>query len=248
LDRILAGKGPLPVNIFFRIAPKTFILRCSKPLFFPVIEGNGEFNNTLNSFQDSDEHALLERLVAGDHQAFTRLYSIYLGNLYRYVFLFFPAKETAEEIVQDLFIKIWEKRESLAGVKSFKQYLFKAAKNHLLNALRNEQVKQKVLSHVQQQAEAAAPDTQNRVDYRASARAVENAVNRLPPKRKHIFRLSVQEGYSLDEIAAILRISKPVVKKQLYAAYDFVRDYLQKQGELGIYLIIILQALWQNRP
>ena len=194
----------------------------------------------MNTGQEFDEHALLERLVAGDHPAFTRLYSIYLGNLYRYVSLFFPDKAAAEEIVQDIFIKIWEKRESLAGVKSFKQYLFKVAKNHLLNAIRNEQIKYKVLGHLQQQAETAAPDTQNRVDYRAYVLAVEKAASRLTPKRKRIFQLSVHEGYSLNEIADLLRISKPVVKKQLYAAYDFVRAYLQKHGEMTVFLVFIL--------
>ena len=197
----------------------------------------------MNSAQEFDEHVLLVRLVAGDHLAFTRLYSVYLGNLYRYVSLFFPDKASAEEIVQDIFIKIWEKRENLAGVKSFKQYLFKTAKNHLLNAIRNEQIKHKVLSHLQQQTEVAAADTQNRVDYRAYALAVEKAVGQLTPKRKRIFQLSVLEGYSLDEIADLLRISKPVVKKQLYAAYDLVRGYLQKHGQMTVFPIIILSVL-----
>lgn len=197
----------------------------------------------MNSAQEFNEQALLERLIAGDHQAFTQLYLVYLGNLYRYASLFFPDKVAAEEIVQDIFIKIWEKREQLAGVKSFKQYLFKAAKNHLLNAIRNEQIKHKVLGHLQQQAELSAADTQNRVDYRAYALAVEKAVRLLTPKRRRIFQLSVHEGYSLDEIAGILRISKPVVKKQLYAAYDFVRAYLQKHGEMTVFLMVMLPVL-----
>ena len=197
----------------------------------------------MNTGQEFDEHVLLERLVASDHSAFTQLYTMYLGNLYRYVSLFFPDKAAAEEIVQDIFIKIWEKREQLAGVKSFRQYLFKAAKNHLLNAIRNEQIKHKVLGHLQQRAEVAAADTQNRVDYRAYAQAVEKAVGLLTPKRKRIFQLSVHEGYSLDEIAGTLRISKPVVKKQLYAAYDFVRAYLQKHGEMTVFLMVILPVL-----
>jgi RNA polymerase sigma-70 factor (ECF subfamily) len=197
----------------------------------------------LNLVQEFDEQALLHRLTAGDHHAFTQLYSKYLGNLYRYVSLFFSDKAAAEEIVQDIFIKIWEKRENLAGVKSFKQYLFKAAKNHLLNTIRNEQIKHKVLDYLQQRTEAAAHDTQNRVDYRAYALAVEKAVRGLPPKRRRIFQLSVHEGYSLDEIAGILRISKPVVKKQLYAAYDFVRAYLQKHGEMTVFLMVILPVL-----
>ena len=197
----------------------------------------------MSTAQEFDEYILLKRLVAGDHQAFTQLYTMYLGNLCRYVSLFFPDKAATEEIVQDIFIKIWEKRETLAAVNSFKQYLFKSAKNHLLNTIRNEQIKHRVLGYLQQQAEAATPDTQNRVDYRAYVVAVDKAVGRLTPKRKHIFQLSVHEGYSLDEIADLLRISKPVVKKQLYAAYNFVRAYLQKQGEMTVFLMIILPVL-----
>ncbi|MBS1563408.1 MAG: RNA polymerase sigma-70 factor, partial [Bacteroidetes bacterium] len=164
-------------------------------------------------------------MIAGDHQAFTQLYTMYLGNLHRYVSLFFADKAAADEIVQDIFIRIWEKRESLSAVQSFRQYLFRAAKNHLLNSIRNEQIRQRVLGSLAQQSQSHAADTQNQVDYRAYALVVEKAIRRLPPKRKRIFQLSVKEGYSLDEIAALLRIGKPVVKKQLYAAYDFVRDW-----------------------
>ena len=70
-------------------------------------------------------------------------------------------------------------------------------------------------------------------------RLTQEAVNRLPPGRQQIFRLSVEKGLSHDEIATQLDISKSVVKKQLYAAFDSVRAYLTEYGELGFSLLIL---------
>ena len=79
-----------------------------------------------------DENALLLQASTGDRQAFTKLYKAYLNNCYNYIFLFTKSQEETEEILQEVFVKIWESREKLAKVQSFKNYLLKSAKNKLL--------------------------------------------------------------------------------------------------------------------
>jgi RNA polymerase sigma-70 factor (family 1) len=184
---------------------------------------------------------LIRALAAGDRTAYTRLYGAHLDSLQQYIFLFTGDKETAEEIVQDVFVKIWEKRTRLGEVDSFPAYLFRAAKNHLLNHLRREQVRSRAFGHLQQRTESApnGQDPLHQFDYRQTHALVRKAIGRLPRRRRQIFLLSTEEGLSLDEIAGHLGISKNVVKKQLYEGYDFVRTYLIEHGELPVYVLLI---------
>lgn len=192
-----------------------------------------------------EETALLRALAEGDRPAYTRLYSGYLDSLTQYVFLFTADRAAAEEIVQDTFLRIWEKRATLGELESFKAWLFRVAKNLTINHIRREQVRTKALAHVQQQslAQPNSLDTAHQADYHRIRATLREAIERLPKKRKQVFLLSTEEGLSLDEIAAHMGISKNVVKKQLYEAYDFVRDYLARHGELSAYLILLMTLL-----
>jgi len=187
-----------------------------------------------------DEKTLLMQVAAGDRKAFTELYSSYVNNVYRYIFLFTKSKEETEEIMQDVFVKIWEKREKLAEVESFKNYLFRAAKNKLISEVRHLQVRHRVLSEIKRSRVGVHETTNYEVDYKVYYQVVQKAIEKLPPKRKLIFRLNTENGLSHDEIADQLKVSKSFVKNQLYKAYDFVRQYLSKHGELYFPMLITL--------
>jgi len=188
-----------------------------------------------------DEEALIRALAAGDRTAYTHLYSGYLQGLQKYVFLFTGNKEVAEEIVQDVFLKIWEKRSRLGELQSFKAYLFRAAKNQLLNHIRREQVRTKAFSYLRLLSEGSpnGHDTLHQFDYRTTTGLLRKAIEGLPKRRKQVFLLSTEEGLTLDEIALRMAISRNVVKKQLYGAYDSIRTYLIEHGELSAWLILL---------
>jgi RNA polymerase sigma-70 factor (ECF subfamily) len=197
-------------------------------------------------YSAQDEQRLTAGLAAGDRQAFTALYTRHLDALYQYILLFTGNPQEAEEIVQDVFVRIWERRALLGEIGSFKAYVFRAAKNQLINFLKREQVRLRVAGNLQ----AAAPDdnvnasgTREQVDYRGTRALLGQAIRELPKRRKEIFLLSTEEGLSLDEIAVRLGISKNVVKKQLYEGYAAVREYLTRNGELSAYLILLLTLL-----
>lgn len=192
-----------------------------------------------------EEKAYIRALTQGDRQAYTYLYSRHLDALLQYIFLFTGSKETAEEIVQEVFLKIWEKRTILGEVESFKAYIFRAAKNQLINHINREKIRTRYTDHAQQNGQATpnGDDTQHQVDYRQAHALLREAIQALPPKRKQVFLFSIEEGLSLDEIAARMGISKNVVKKQLYDAYSAVRDYLSEHGDLSFYLILLMTLL-----
>jgi RNA polymerase sigma-70 factor (ECF subfamily) len=180
-----------------------------------------------------DDKTLLALVATGNREAFTQLYTTHLNNLYRFIFLYTKSKEESEEILQDLFIKIWENREKLPEVDSFKNYIFRMAKNKMLDTIRHLQTRQRVFAEIKRTKEIAEFTTTDQCVYREYYQVVQQAIEKLPPKRKLIFRLNIENGLSPDEIAQKLSISKSVVQKQTYKASDFVREYLLKHGEIS---------------
>lgn len=185
------------------------------------------------------EKELLSRVTLGDRKAFAQLYSQYLNGLYRYIYLFTKSKVITEETVQNVFIKIWERREQLENITSFKAYLFRAAKNNLMDEIRRNSIKAKVLCAVKPDFEDLVPQSDSRLIYNEFLKITHDAIALLPEKRKQIVEMRIDEDLSLDEIAERLSISKNVVKKQLYAGISFVRTQLQKNAEISNVLIIV---------
>jgi RNA polymerase sigma-70 factor (family 1) len=186
----------------------------------------------------NEEKALLVRVADGDRQAFGLLYSNYLSSLYRYIFLFTKSKEETEEILQDIFVRIWEHREKLLEVESFRNYLFRFAKNKLLDKFRHLQIRLAVLAEIRRSRNFSGSFTSDECDYREYYRIVQQAIEKLPRRRKLIFRLNIENGFSQDEIARELKISKSVVQKQIYRATNFVRNYLFEHGEISFLLLL----------
>jgi RNA polymerase sigma-70 factor (ECF subfamily) len=183
---------------------------------------------------------LLAKVAGGDRDAFTQLYTDHLNNLFRYIFLITKSKEETEEILQEVFIRIWENRSKLVAIDSFENYVFRCAKNKLLDNIRRQQVKQRAFSEIKRSKEVSASTTSDQSAYKEYYLLVQQAIEKLPPKRKLIFRLNIENGYSREEIARHLNISDSVVKKQIYKASYFVRAYLVKHGEISMSLLTTL--------
>lgn len=199
-----------------------------------------------------NEEVLIEKVTLSDRGAFSKLYLLYLNELYRYVYLFTKSKEQSEDIVQNVFLKIWERRESLHNVNSFRAYIYKMAKNLLLDDIRKKQVSAKVLYLMEPENEKSHEQSDARIIYHQYYQIAQNAINLLPEKRHLIVELRTKEDLTLDEIAEKLSISKHVVKKQLYAGLGFIKTYLKQHKECSEILflfplpilLIILKAIF----
>lgn len=184
------------------------------------------------------ESELIRKIAGGDRAAFAVLYGQHLSGLYNYVYLFTKSKARAEEIVQDVFVKIWEKRAGLVYINAFKPYLYRSAKNVLLDEVRRNAVKARAIVALKPDSEESHTKTDDSIIYKEYQKIADQAISLLPEKRKAIFLMRTREELSLDEIAENLGISKSVVKKQLYAGISFVRQYLHKH-EAHFILILI---------
>ena len=186
-----------------------------------------------------NEKQLLTQVSQGDRQAFQVLYKSCYPLIQRYILLFEPSPGILDELTQDVFVRIWEKRDRLKAVESFKGYLFLVTRNVVFNFIRALKVRQKV-KELDESSSPPVNDLENELLFKQYYEIALEAMNKLPPGRRKVLKMSIDDGLSLDEIATELSISRSGVKKQLYAATAYVRQYLQEHGEITLALIIFL--------
>jgi len=165
------------------------------------------------------------------------LYSHYYNGLYRFVFFVLKSQEDAEEIIQDVFLKIWVKRQTLTGIRSFEDYLFRMAKNRIFDTSRQSRTRLKLIRQIALHTEEGAESTFNDLLFQQYHTAAQEAINQLSPRKKQIFLMNARDELTAREIAGRMGISMPAVKKQLHEANHFIKDYLRKNAGWLLFLI-----------
>lgn len=184
---------------------------------------------------------LLLALSQGSEGAFREIYDRYQPKLSRYLFPFVNDRpHLIDEIIQEVFIKVWTKREMLTGIDKIEYYLQRMARNQLMDLIRQQRIQQKHESKVTVSpiTEKETEDFLQLKEYHQMAR---EAIAQLPERRRYLLSLSMVDGYSLDEIVEKTRLSKAVVKKQLFKANAFLRQYLKKNGDIVILAFILYE-------
>ncbi len=148
--------------------------------------------------------------------------------------------EMAEETVQEIFVKIWEKREQLNIETSVKHYLFRSVRNHCLNLLQHEKIKKQYASKILEANHAEIDPEQYFIEVDLLKR-IERSIDSLPPKRKEIFRLSREQGMKYKEIADTLNISIKTVEAQMGLALKHLRDELKDFNNHFLTLFLVLK-------
>lgn len=170
---------------------------------------------------------LVERLRKKDQGAFEIVFNSFYSMLCGYANKYLNDPETAEEIVQDVFVKFWEKCETLAPDSSIKSYLYRSVHNTCLNHLKHLKVRdayrQYVVHYLEKETTYAygvheEPDLEIKI---------ENAISSLPPQCQRIFRMSRFEGLKYQEIADNIGISVKTVEVQMGKALRLLRERLR---------------------
>ena len=170
------------------------------------------------------EEILIQRLIRGDQTAFELLFRFYYPGLVVFASNILLNKENAEEIVQDFFVRLWMKRESINECSSFKNFLFTSVKNSSINFLKREKIKDKVIYELKNMV---ANDSLYNPDLFITSelqKRIEDACNKLPPRTKEVFSLNRFKGLSNDEIAVGLNISKRTVETHISNALKILRE------------------------
>jgi RNA polymerase sigma factor (sigma-70 family) len=187
-----------------------------------------------------NEKELLLRVAQGDRHAFEILYTYYYGQVWKQVSLFEPSKNGRDELAQGVFVRIWDKRVRLAGVDSFKDYLFLVTRNFVLNYIKALKLQRSFSMLDVSEETAAEDDTEKHLQFKQYYQLFLEAMREMPKGMGHVLKMSIDEGFSTDEIAVQLKVSRAAVKKQLVKAKAFVRKYVRDHGELSVLLIAFL--------
>ncbi|WP_167018975.1 RNA polymerase sigma factor [Chitinophaga sp. Cy-1792] len=183
------------------------------------------------------EHVLLQRSADGDSQAFELLYTRYLPKLYHYIYRFTSLPDDdIMDICQDLFLKLWDRKELLITIRSLDVYLKRSGKNALLDRLKHGQFKVNLHKQYSLGKEEHRATTEELLQFSEYSQLAQQAILQLSPRKQEIFRLRMEQDMSLDEIAEFLHISKSRVKQSIYEAKDEIRLFLKQRG--GLFLII----------
>jgi len=175
-----------------------------------------------------NEAHLVKSLSRGNLLAFNSLFKEYSGRLYRFAYGYLKSEEESEELVQEVFTKIWEKRKELKSELSFKSYLFTIAFNIIKKHFRRETcISEYFKTRISEDLDL---ETTKKVTYDSLYHFVSKLVNQLPERRKEIFIKSRFEGLSIKEIAEELKISHKTVENQLTDALKFIRANLERES------------------
>ena len=175
---------------------------------------------------------LLEQFNKGNELAFKKLFDSFFRSSCAFVKRYIPDHEGVEDVVQETFINLWEKRGIYSDMVYFKAYLYKSLYNNALFYLRQHKVSEDVDPGIEDDTESAL----NAIIEEEVHREIIAAIDKLPPERRRVVELSMV-GYSQEEIAEKLNISVNTVKTQKRKAYAFLREELQHLFVLFLMLL-----------
>jgi RNA polymerase sigma-70 factor (ECF subfamily) len=195
----------------------------------------------LTATSQYDEKRLLLEMAAGDEDAFDGIYQHYRLHIYNYVLKIVKSPQLAEDLQQEIFVKIWETRGTLPGVRAFGPFLFSVARNHTINAMksvaRSNMAMGEILKHFPE------PGFDNEILHRDYERYIQKVLQSLPERTREIYRNCREQGKTYKEVAEDLGISSNAVKRHIVNSIRTLKDAVQKDLGLSPDMIILLLAL-----
>jgi len=198
------------------------------------------------------EKILLEKLQKGDQTAFSSIFTHYYRDMVLFGGNFLADKKACEDVVQSIFLKLWNDRDVIQIDTYLKSYLLTAVRNGCLNEIRRKGSDHEDLSAADMELNEITSeyDTNNYMLYSDLNQHLERALNKLSPAIKETFLLNKFEGLRYKEIAARLHVSERTIEVRIAAAIKFLRSYLKEFYLPGLFFIILslnnVISLWKK--
>lgn len=191
-----------------------------------------------------EEKALIAQVAKSDENAFRLLFSRYRHKIFYIARKLLQSDSLAEDVLQEIFLKIWIHREQLPEVINFKAYLNTITRNHVYNTLRKVANEEKLIGGLAIRNNSVAAGTEQSaafqtLSYQELQSALQKAIASLTPQQRKTFELSRLEGLRHEEIASLLNISKETVKKHISEALHTIRRRLRTHESLAQLIICL---------
>lgn len=186
---------------------------------------------------------LVSLLIKGDESAFSDLYVRYKDRLWVFSFSLLKSEDETNDIVQEVFINLWESRVFLNSELSFSSFLFTIARNRILNYFRDIDIEARIKNKILVQSEPFEDKVESEIVYEEYVVILKKAIENLPPQRKRIFNLSRIDHFTHKEIAEQLDISVYTVQEHISESLRFIRKYLTQYADIqfSVFLFLILK-------
>lgn len=188
-----------------------------------------------------NERELLLKIAEGDEKAFSDLFSIYIPFLLPTVKKLVKNSQIADDILQDVFIRIWLYRDKLPLVESPRSWVLKIAYNQVFTYKADLEKQARRLQRMASKQADYSHETEKFLEYNALERLLTTAINQLSPQQKKIYQLARVNGMSLQEVAEVCGISLQTVKNTLGKALQSIRNFIESSGYPIFYLLLFFQ-------
>jgi RNA polymerase sigma-70 factor (ECF subfamily) len=185
-----------------------------------------------------NEEELLAFIANGDELAFTRLFNYYRDRIYSIAFRITHSTTIAEEIVQDVFLKIWLRRDRLIEIQNFNAYLFVITRNHVYKALKQIAKNYELTAFAERDQLAGDNDSAGLVMEKEYNSLLKKAIDRLPSQQKKVYQYIKEKGLKREEAAGLLHLSPETVKYHLAEAMKNIRTFCMLHLDMFIGFII----------
>jgi RNA polymerase sigma-70 factor (ECF subfamily) len=176
-----------------------------------------------------DERDLIAGLKEGSRGIFSLLFKVYYKDLVLFGGNYLPGdREMCEDVVQSVFLKLWNDRRHIVIETSVKSYLLKAVRNGCLDELRHRHIMHEHEAYVQASGLADEPDTENRILYSDLQRHLQTALDKIPQSLREVFEMNRFEGLKHREIAERLQVSERTVEVRIAKAIDLLKKYMKE--------------------
>ena len=194
------------------------------------------------AFRDPDtEKKLLTLISKGDEKAFQSIFTSYYEQLFNYILSIVKSKQVAEELVMDVFLKIWLGKEIIPRIEKFNAFIFRVAHNKSIDFLRSVARDPKFQDLLWEQIQLSNNTPADSImmvrEYEAKLR---EAVSLLSPQKKKIYQMSRDENMTHDDIAVQLNLSRHTINNHIVEAQRFIRTYLTKNCDMAFLLAVFL--------
>lgn len=185
-----------------------------------------------------EESTLLALLAQNSEYAFQLVFDRYRNNIYKVSVMYVKSPVIAEEIVQDVFLKLWFQRAQLAEIRSLESWLFTVTKNLALNCLKKIAYEWTAKEKWIKQSDVSENTADHRVLNAEYKQLFQEALKQLSPQQLQVYKLAKEHGHTYEVISQQLSISPLTVKTHMARALASIRLFLQQNGELFILFII----------
>lgn len=195
------------------------------------------------SVSSFDEKELISLLKQGNEDAFEKIYNLYSSRLFGNIYRMVKSESTTEEILQDVFLKIWHNRASIDPEKSFRSYIFRIAENNVYDFFRKAARDKKMQARLFAAATEEYEHIEEMIYKKENALLLNRAIDSLSTQRQQVFRLIKLEDKSYDEVSRLLSISVSTISDHIVKANKAIREYFFNHNDVTIILFCFLFSI-----